>query len=106
MRGLRAALLLIVLAAFLAVVGGGAAKEPAKTPFLGVVRTGDDSAKLVRLNPLTLGRRPGRSLQLGSRWGAWSYSPDRSRLVLADVPISATPVLLEPRTMPRIPIVD
>jgi hypothetical protein len=106
MKGIRAALLLIVLAAFLAVAGGGAAKEPAKTPFLGVVRTGDDSAKLVRLNPLTLGRRPGRSLQLGTRWGAWSYSPDRSQLVLADVSISATLVLVDTRTMRRVAIVD
>ena len=106
MKGTRAALLLIVLAAFLAAVGGGAAKEPAKTPFLGVVRTGDESAKLVRLNPLTLGQRPGRSLQLGTRWGAWSYSPDRSRLVLADVSISGTLVLVDTRAMRRVTIVD
>jgi hypothetical protein len=106
MKGTRAALLLIVLAAFLAAVGGGAAKEPAKTPFLGVVRTGDESAKLVRLNPLTLGQRPGRSLPLGTRWGAWSYSPDRSQLVLADVSISGTLVLVDTRAMRRVAIVD
>src|SRR5918911_1154684 len=106
MKGTRAALLVIVLAVFLAVAGGGAAKEPAKTPFLGLVNVSQDSWKLVRLNPLTLGRRPGRSLQVGSRTSAWSYSPDRSRLVLADNAISATLVLVDTRTMRRIAIVD
>jgi hypothetical protein len=106
MRGIRAALLLIVFAAFFAVVGGGAAKEPAKTPFLGLVYTGQDSSKLVRLNPLTLGRRPGRSVQLGTRTNAWSYSPDRSQLVLADNSIAATLVLVDTRAMRRIAIVD
>ena len=106
MKGTRAALLLIVLAAFLAVAGGGAAKEPAKTPFLGLVNVSQDSWKLVRLNPLTLGRRPGRSLQVGSRTSAWSYSPDRSRLVLADNANSATLVFVDTRTMRRIAIVD
>ena len=90
MKRTRAALLPIVLAAFLAVAGGGAAKEPAKTPFLGLVNVSQDSWRLVRLNPLTLGRRPGRSLVVGTRTGAWSYSPDRSQLVLADTSISGT----------------
>jgi hypothetical protein len=106
MRGIRAALLLIALAAFLAAAGGGAAKEPAKTPFFGFVYTGEDSAKLVRLNPLTLGRRPGRTVQLGSRRSAWSYSPDRSQLVLADASISGTLVLVDTRAMRRSAIVD
>jgi hypothetical protein len=106
MKGIRAVLLLIVLAAFLAVAGGGAAKEPAKTPFLGIVSTGQDSSKLVRLNPLTLGRRAGRSVQLGTRTGAWSYSPDRSQLVLADNSISATLVLVDTRTMRRLALFD
>jgi hypothetical protein len=106
MKGLRAALLLIVLAGFLVVVGGGTAKEPAKTPFLGFVYTGQDSSKLVRLNPLTLGQRPGRSVQLGTRTGAWSYSPDRSQLVLADNSISATLLFIDTRAMRRIAIVD
>jgi hypothetical protein len=106
MKGFRAALLLIVLAGFLAFVGGGAAKEPAKTPFLGLVSTGQDSSKLVRLNPLTLGQRAGRSVQLGTRTGAWSYSPDRSQLVLADTSISGTLVLVDTRAMRRIGIVD
>lgn len=106
MKGIRAALLLIVLAAFLAAVGGGAAKEPAKTPFLGLVYAGQDSWKLVRLNPLTLGQRPGRSVQLGTRTGAWSYSPDRSQLVLADNSISATLLFVDTHAMRRIAIVD
>jgi hypothetical protein len=106
MRGIRAALLLIVFAAFFAVVGGGAAKEPAKTPFLGLVSTGQESWKLVRLNPLTLGQRRGRSVQVGSRANAWSFSPDRSRLVLADYEISANLVLVDTRAMRRIAIVD
>jgi hypothetical protein len=106
MKGIRAALLLIGLAAFLAVTGTGAAKEPAKTPFLGFVSTGAESSKLVRLNPLTLGQRAGRSVQLGTRTWAWSYSPDRSQLVLADSSIAATLVLVDTRTMRRIAIVD
>jgi hypothetical protein len=106
MKGFRAALLLFVLAAFLAAAGGGAAKEPAKTPFLGLVPAGQDSSKLVRLNPLTLGRRPGRSVQLGTRTWAWSYSPDRSQLVLADNSISGTLLFVDTRTMRRLAIVD
>lgn len=106
MKGLRAALLLIVLAGFLVAVGGGAAKEPVKTPFLGIVYTGQDSSKLVRLNPLTLGQRPGRSVKLGTRTGAWSFSPDRSQLVLADNSISATLLFADTRAMRRIAIVD
>jgi hypothetical protein len=106
MRGIRAALLLFVLAAFLAIVGGGAAKEPAKTPFLGFVYSGEDSTKLVRLNPLTLGRRAGRSVQLGTRRGAWSYSPDRSQLVLADTSISGTLAFVDTRAMRRFAIAD
>lgn len=106
MKRTRAAFLLIGLAGFLVVVGGGAAKEPAKTPFLGFVYTGQDSSKLVRLNPLTLGRRPGRSVQLGTRTGAWSYSPDQSQLVLADTSVSATLLLVDTRTMRRVAIVD
>src|SRR5438067_3711520 len=106
MKGLRAALLPIGLAAFPAVVGAGAAKEPAKTPFLGIVPTGQDSAKLVRLNALTLGRRSGRSVQLGTRTTAWSYSPDRSQLVLADNVFSGTLVFVDTRAMRRVAIAD
>jgi len=106
MREIRAALLLVVFAAFLAVAGGGAAKEPAKTPFLGLVYTGQETSKLVRLNPLTLGQRNGRSVQLGNRTGAWSYSPDRSQLVLADNSISGTLVLVDTRAMRRLAIFD
>ena len=106
MKGTRAALLLIVLAAFLAVAGGGAAKEPAKTPFLGLVNVSQETWKLVRLNPLTLGRKPGRSLVVGTRTAAWSYSPDRSRLVLADNGISGTLVLVDTLEMRRVAIVD
>src|SRR5947207_2988245 len=46
MKGIRSALLLIVLAGFLIVVGGGAAKEPAKTPLLGLVAV-DPAARAV-----------------------------------------------------------
>ena len=106
MRGVRVALVLFGVAAFLAVAGGGAAKEPAKAPFLGLVSTGQESWKLVRLNPLTLGQRPGRSVSVGSRTTAWSYSPDRSKLVLADNSTFATLVLVDTRTMRRLGIVD
>src|SRR5438128_2342389 len=106
MRGFRAALALTGVAVFLAVAGVGAAKEPAKAPFLGLVSTGQESWKLVRLNPLTLGRRPGRSVAVGSRAAAWSFSPDRSELVLADYEIAATLVLVDTRTMRRLGLVD
>ena len=106
MRGIRVALVLFGVAAFLAVAGGGAAKEPAKAPFLGLVSTGQESWKLVRPNPLTLGQRPGRSVSVGSRTAAWSYSPDRSQLVLADNSTFATLVLVDTTTMRRLGIVD
>ena len=105
MRGIRAALVLFGVAAFLAVAGAGAAKEPAKAPFLGLVSTGQESWKLVRLNPLTLGQRPGRSVPVGSPAG-WSFSPDRAKLVLADYGIAATLVLVDTGTMRRLGIVD
>src|SRR5437588_137923 len=105
MRGSRAALVLFGVAAFLAVAGAGAAKEPAKAPFLGLVSTGQESWKLVRLNPLTLGQRPGRSVPVGSPAG-WSFSPDRAKLVLADYGIAATLVLVDTGTMRRLGIVD
>jgi hypothetical protein len=106
MRGTRAALALVGLAVFLAAAGGGAAKEPPSTPFLGLVNVGQESWKLVRLNPLTLGQRRGRSLAVGSRVAAWSFSPDRSRLVLADNEIAATLLVVDVRTMRRVGLVD
>jgi hypothetical protein len=106
MKGTRAALALFGVAAFLAVAGAGAAKEPPSTPFLGLVNISQDSWKLVRLNPLTLGQRRGRSLTVGSRVAAWSFSPDRSKLVLADNAIAATLLLVDTRTMRRLGLVD
>ena len=106
MKGIRAALVLVGLAAFLAVAGAGAAKEPVTTQLLGLVNTGQESWKLARLNPLTLGQRPGRSVPLGSRVVAWSFSPDRARLVLADYGIAATLVLVDTRTMRRLGLID
>jgi hypothetical protein len=43
---------------------------------------------------------------VGTRTAAWSYSPDRSQLVLGDSVISGTLVLVDTRKMRRIAIVD
>jgi hypothetical protein len=47
------------------------------------VRAGKNALALVRLDPSTFRVRPGRVL-LGDRNSAWSFSPDRSTVVLAD----------------------
>jgi hypothetical protein len=82
-----------------AVVAGGAAfaraspRQPLRldlssarsqdAPLLGIL-FGDVSSGLVRLDPETLRPLPGQPLDLrGSSFG-WSFSPDRSRLVLGD----------------------
>jgi hypothetical protein len=51
---------------------------------LGLFVSGQESWKLAPVNPLTLKQRKGQSLRVGSRTVAWSFSPDRSKLVLAD----------------------
>ena len=48
MRGIRAALLLIGIAGLFAFAGVGAAKVPAKTPFLGLVRLIGHSASAAK----------------------------------------------------------
>lgn len=82
-----------------AVVSGGAAfaraspEQPLRldlprarsqdAPLLGIVFA-DVSAGLVRLDPETLRPLPGEPLDLRSSSFGWSFSPDRSRLVLGD----------------------
>jgi hypothetical protein len=48
------------------------------------VRSGPKALALVRLDPATFRARPGRRVLLGDRQFAWSFSPNRSRVVLAD----------------------
>jgi hypothetical protein len=48
------------------------------------VRAGKNALALVRVSPSTLRVQAGRRVLLGDRASAWSYSPDGSRLVLAD----------------------
>src|SRR6266550_2987287 len=52
-------------------------------PLLGIVFN-DVSAGLVRLDPETLRPLPGEPLDLRASSFGWSFSPDRSRLVLGD----------------------
>jgi hypothetical protein len=48
------------------------------------VRAGKNALALVRVSPSTFRVQTGRRVLLGDRASAWSYSPDGSRLVLAD----------------------
>src|SRR5919109_5316833 len=92
MRGLRAAALALSAAALLVGLAGvgGAATTKSGRPMLGLFVTGQESWTLSRVNPLTLKRARGLSLRVGTRNAAWSFSPDRSKLVLADYASSGT----------------
>jgi hypothetical protein len=59
----------------------------ATSPLLGL-RFGRLDTWLVRLEPRTLRALPGRKLALGRYIGAWSFSPNRSRLVFGSEPRS------------------
>jgi hypothetical protein len=74
-----------------------------RAPLLGVVwkRGG---GHLVRVNARTLLPLPGRRVQISENWPVWSFSPDRSKLVIKDdrvVGVSLRPWLrvLDTRTL-------
>jgi hypothetical protein len=104
-RRLRFALAFLAAGLALAFVGAGAAQQRATTPLFGFVWVNQDSWRLVRLDPLTLLQRRGPSLAVGSRNWAWSFSPDRSQLVLADSNRGAL-MLVDPLRMRRLGSVD
>src|SRR5207237_5057060 len=72
----------------------------------GFVSAGQESYRLARLDPLTLLERRGPSLALGSRNSAWSFSPDGSKLVLADTDLNGVLMLVDPLRMKRLGLVD
>jgi hypothetical protein len=91
---MRARLAAVVLAAAFCAGMAVAAREPAglgrplvlrgqasSSPLL-ALRYGRLDTWLVRVEPRTLNTLPGRKLTLGRYLRAWSFSPDRSRLVL------------------------
>jgi hypothetical protein len=90
----------------LAFAGVGAAQQRSSTPVFGFVYAGQESSRLARLDPLTLVERRGPSLALGSRNAAWSFSPDRSELVLADHDLNGVLMLADPVRMKRLGFVD
>src|SRR2546423_10795077 len=95
----------LVLIAVLALAGfGGGAQKSA--PLLGFVYAGGQSWRLAPIDPLTLSRRPGRSLSVGDSFSAWSYSPDRSKLVLGRGGIGGELLLVDTRRMRRLGLVD
>jgi len=64
-------------------------------PLLGVVRTQARESVLARLSPRNL-RTVGSRVPLERHAGAWSFSPDRARLVLAN---RSTPTLARPTSL-------
>ena len=86
--------------------GVGAARERPSTPLYGFVYAGSESWRLARLDPLTLLRRRGPSVALGSRNWAWSFSPDRSKLVVAASDVNGVLLLVDPLRMKRLGFVD
>ena len=108
MKGLRAGALALSAAALLIGLAGvgGAATTKSSRPMLGLFVTGQDSWTLSPVNPLTLKRGRGLSLRVGSRAAAWSFSPDRSRLVLADYASVGTLLLVDTTRMRSLGVVD
>jgi len=72
-----------------------AATAPPAGPLLGVVRTPARESVLTRLSPRNL-RPIGGRVPLERDAGAWSFSPDRARLVLAN---RSTPTLGRPTSL-------
>jgi hypothetical protein len=94
----------IALAAVLLVAGFGGSAQKSQ-PLLGLVSRSAESMALARLDPLTLVTRPGPWLSLGDRYNAWSFSPDRSKLVFGDTTRGEL-LLVDARHMRRIALVD
>jgi hypothetical protein len=94
-------------ALLIGVVGvGGAATTKSGARMLGLFATGQESWTLSPVNPLTLKRGRGLSLRVGSRSTAWSFSPDRSRLVLADYASVGTLLVVDTTRMRSRGVVD
>jgi hypothetical protein len=107
-KGLRAGALALSAATLLIGLAGvgGAATTKSGRPMLGLFVTGQESWTLSRVNPLTLKRARGLSLRVGTRTAAWSFSPDRSKLVLADYASSGTLLLVDTGAMRSLGVVD
>jgi hypothetical protein len=106
MTRFRFGLVFLGAALLLVTAGAGAAKERSSAPVFGFVPVSQESYRLARLDPLTLSERRGPSLALGSRNAAWSFSPDRSKLVLADYGLNGVLMLVDPVRMQRLGFVD
>jgi hypothetical protein len=106
MTRFRFGLVFLGAALLLASAGVGAAQQRASAPVFGLVSVSQESSRLVRLDPLTLRQRPGPSLDLGSRNSAWSFSPDRSKLVLADYNLNGMLALVDTVRMRQLGLVD
>ena len=98
-RRVRSLALVSIACALAAAVGAAAEQPEARAPSWSAtessrplvalrgrpgVRAGKNALALVRVSPSTLRVQAGRRVLLGDRASAWSYSPDGSRLVLAD----------------------
>jgi hypothetical protein len=94
----------IALAAVLLFAGFGGSAQKSQ-PLLGLVSRSAESMALVRLDPLTLVTKKGPWLSLGDRYRAWSFSPDRSKLVFGDTTRGEL-LLVDARRMRRIALVD
>ena len=94
----------ITLAAVLLFAGFGGSAQKSQ-PLLGLVSRSAESMALVRLDPLTLVTKKGPWLSLGDRYRAWSFSPDRSKLVFGDTTRGEL-LLVDARRMRRIALVD
>ena len=86
---------LVVAAALLALPSAGLTKSPPNLPswkaevpqpLLGMGKAPPSTWALTRLDPRTLRRLPGRAVDLGKHGLGWSFSPDRSQLVLGGAP--------------------
>ena len=106
MTRFRFGLVFLGVGLLLAFAGVGAAQQRSSTPVFGFVYVGQESSRLARLDPLTLVERRGPSLELGSRNAAWSFSPDHSKLVLADHDLNGVLMLVDPLKMRRLGFVD
>jgi hypothetical protein len=94
----------IALAAVLLFAGFGGSAQKSQ-PLLGLVSRSAESMALVRLDPGTLVTRAGPWLSLGDRYLAWSFSPDRSKLVFGDS-YRGELLLVDAKRMRRIALVD
>jgi hypothetical protein len=73
----------LLLAALVALIAGAGAPAKPFHSLLGIVDDGV-TARLVGLDPATLTPVDGPSVELGKRYGSWSFSPNRSQLAYAD----------------------